>query len=244
MAKFREIAIAGDAYGRGVMHGEQLRGEIAFENVSFAYEDGEPVLTSQSFFIPAGEVTALVGPSGIGKTTVCHLLLRLFDPDAGRITLDGIGLKEYRMDWLRRQMALVSQDTFLFHTSILESIRYAKPDATRQEIIDAAKAACIHDFIESLPAEYETVIGDRGVRLSGGQKQRISIARSILLDPKILILDEATAFVDPAVEERFKETMRSLMKDRTIVIVSHRESAIEGADNSIALQADAAEREE
>ena len=214
----------------------QLRGEVAFESVSFAYEDGEPVLVDQSFGLPAGKVSALVGPSGIGKTTVCHLLLRLFDPDAGKITLDGIDLKEYSMDWLRQQMSLVSQDTFLFHTSIFESIRYSKPDASGQEIVDAAKAACIHDFIESLPNGYATVIGDRGVRLSGGQKQRISIARSILLDPKILILDEATAFVDPAVEERLKETMRSLMEDRTIVIVSHRESAIEGAHNIITLQ--------
>jgi ABC-type multidrug transport system fused ATPase/permease subunit len=184
----------------------QLRGEVAFENVSFAYEDGEPVLLEQSFRIPAGEVTALIGPSGIGKTTVCHLLLRLIDPDAGRITLDGIDLREYSMEWLRRQVSLVSQDTFLFHTSIIESIRYSKPGASRQEIVDAAKAACINDFIESLPDGYDTVIGDRGVRLSGGQKQRISIARSILLNPRILVLDEATAFVDPTVEERLKDT--------------------------------------
>jgi ABC-type multidrug transport system fused ATPase/permease subunit len=230
--------------GKRTLPAGQLRGEIVFENVSFAYEDDESILADQSFRIPAGEVSALIGPSGIGKTTVCHLLLRLFDPDAGRITLDGIDLREFSMDWLRRQMSLVSQDTFLFHTSIFESIRYAKPDATSQEIVDAAKAACIQDFIESLPDGYDTVIGDRGVRLSGGQKQRICIARSILLDPKILILDEATAFVDPAVEERLKETMRSLMKNRTIVIVSHRESAIEGAHNIIALHDNAATEEQ
>lgn len=238
LARVREIfdiepAFSGD--GDKVLDDGRLRGEIAFENVSFAYEDGEPVLENQSFSMPSGKVTAIVGPSGVGKTTICHLLLKLFDPDSGRITLDGVDLRELRTDWLRRQMSLVSQDTFLFHTSILENIRYAKPDADRVEIVEAAKAACIHDFIETLPNGYDTEIGDRGVRLSGGQRQRISIARSILLDPKILILDEATAFLDTAVEQRLKDTMRSLMERRTIVLVSHRASAIEGADKVITL---------
>lgn len=218
--------------------GEKLRGDIVFENVSFAHEETEPVLKDQSFRVPAGKITALVGPSGVGKTTVCHLILRLFDPDAGRITLDGIDLKSFNARWLRKQMAIVSQDTFLFHTSIRENIGYPKPGAGETEIVEAAKAACIHDFIESLPEGYDTVVGDRGVRLSGGQKQRLSIARSILLNPKILILDEATAFLDPSIEDRLKESIRALLKDRTILVVSHRASTIQGAGKIIALEKD------
>ncbi|MBI4831045.1 MAG: ABC transporter ATP-binding protein [Candidatus Lindowbacteria bacterium] len=221
--------------GEITLEERRLQGDIAFENVSFSYETGEPVIGNLSFRIPAGKITALIGPSGSGKTTICHLLLRLFDPDAGRITVDGIDLREYRMDWLRKRMALVSQDTFLFHASILENIRYAKPESGDEEIIEAAKAACVHGFVQTLPDGYHAVVGDRGVRLSGGQKQRISIARSILLNPKILILDEATAFLDSSVEERLRETVRSLMEDRTILLVSHRRSTIQGAERTIAL---------
>lgn len=217
---------------------EKLRGDIAFEDVSFAYEKNEPVLKEQSFRIPAGKITALVGPSGVGKTTVCHLILRLFDPDSGRITVDGIDLRNFNTGWLRKQIAIVSQDTFLFHASIRENIGYPKPSAGEKELVEAAKAACIHDFIESLPEGYDTLVGDRGVRLSGGQKQRISIARSILIDPKILILDEATAFLDPSIEDRLKESIRVLMENRTILVVSHRASTIQGAEKIIALEKD------
>ena len=210
-------------------------GEIRFEGVRFGYEPETPVFEDLSLTIPAGSVTALVGPSGVGKTTVCHLILRLIDPDAGRITLDGIDMKDLDMDWYRNQIALVSQDTFLFHASILENIRFASPAADRDAVVAAARAACIDDFIGSLPGGYDTNVGDRGLRLSGGQKQRISIARAILLDPKILILDEATAFLDTTVEAQLRQTIQGLMQNRVVLVVSHRRSTISGADQVISM---------
>ena len=215
---------------------DALKGEIAVENISFAYEAEEPVLNNLSFQIPAGKITAIVGPSGVGKTTICHLLMRLFDPNAGMVALDGVDLKAFKIESLRNQIALVSQDTFLFHSTILENIRYSKPKAGEEEIIEAAKAACIHDYIQTLPDQYQTVVGDRGVRLSGGQKQRISIARAILMEPRILILDEATAFLDTSAEEQLKKTIHLLMRGKTIIVISHRLSSIQGVDKIIALE--------
>lgn len=238
LRRVREILDIEPAYsnngGSQVLKDEMFRGEIAFERISFAYAEGEPVLKDLTFQIPAGKITALIGPSGSGKTTICHLLMKLFDPDSGKITLDGIDLRDFKTDWLRKQIALVSQDIFLFHTSILRNIRFSNPGADDKEVEEAAKAACIHDFIQSLPEGYHTVVGDRGVRLSGGQKQRISIARSILLKPKILLLDEATAFLDTSVEKLLKKTIQALMKDKTIILVSHRLSTIQNADKIIA----------
>jgi ATP-binding cassette subfamily B protein len=222
--------------GKIELSGQALKGEISVENVSFAYEEEEPVLNNLSFQIPAGKITAIMGPSGIGKTTICHLIMRLFDPDSGTVALDGINFKALKIEWLRNQIALVSQDTFLFHSTILENIGYSKPKASEEEIVEAAKAACIHDYIRSLPDHYQTVVGDRGVRLSGGQKQRISIARSILMEPRILILDEATAFLDTSVEKQLKETIRLLMQGKTIIVISHRLSTIQGVDKIIALE--------
>jgi len=218
------------------LNGHALKGEISVENVSFAYEEEEPVLNKLSFQIPAGKITAILGPSGIGKTTICHLIMRLFDPDSGTVALDGINFKTFKIEWLRNQIALVSQDTFLFHSTILENIGYSKPKASKEEIVAAAKAACIHDYIRSLPDQYQTVVGDRGVRLSGGQKQRISIARAILMKPRILILDEATAFLDTSVEKQLKETIRLLMQGKTTIVISHRLSTIQGVDKIIALE--------
>jgi ABC-type multidrug transport system fused ATPase/permease subunit len=162
--------------------------------------------------------------------------MRLFDPESGSVTLDGIDLKKFKLQWLRGQISLVSQDTFLFHTTVRENIRFSNLVAGDREVVEAAKAACIHDFIQSLPKQYQTVVGDRGVRLSGGQKQRISIARSILMKPNILILDEATAFLDTSAEERLKETLRFLMQGKTIIVISHRLSTIQGVDKIIALE--------
>ncbi len=219
---------------RTIRH-RQLHGEISFEGVRFGYESGTILFENLSIQIPAGRVTALVGPSGVGKTTVCHLIMKLIDPDVGRITLDGIDLKDLDMDWYRKQIALVSQDTFLFHDSILENIRFANPKAGRDAVVAAARAACIDEFISTLPQGYDTNVGDRGLRLSGGQKQRISIARAILLDPKILVLDEATAFLDPTVEEQLKKTIRELMQHRVVLVVSHRRSTVHGADQIISM---------
>lgn len=214
---------------------EKVRGAISFHNVSFSYDGSEPVLQDLSFHIPGGQVTALVGPSGIGKSTVCHLILRLLDPCSGTITLDGTDLKRFKTEWLRSRVALVSQDIFLFHTTILDNIRYARPEAREEEVIEAAKAACIHDFILSLPQGYRTIVGDRGARLSGGQRQRISIARTVLLKPRILLLDEATAFLDASVEEDLRNTIAELMQERTILVVSHRASTIRNARNVVVL---------
>jgi ABC-type multidrug transport system fused ATPase/permease subunit len=164
------------------------------------------------------------------------MIMRLFDPDSGSVTLDGIDLKRFKLQWLRHQISLVSQDTFLFHSTVRENIGFSNLDAGDREVVGAAKAACIHDFIQSLPEQYQTVVGDRGVRLSGGQKQRISIARSLLMKPNILILDEATAFLDTSAEERLKETLRFLMQGKTIIVISHRLSTIQGVDKIIALE--------
>lgn len=214
---------------------EMPRGEIAFRSVSFAYEPGEPVLREASFTIPEGRITALVGPSGVGKTTICHLCMRLLSPDAGQVLLGGRDLREIAAAQLRSAVCMVSQEIFLFHTSILENIRFGNPGADEAAVARAARAACIDDFIRSLPRGYDTPVGDRGVALSGGQRQRICIARAILMDPRILILDEATAFLDAAVEDRLKETVRNLMKGRTILIVSHRERSFDDADRIIVL---------
>lgn len=218
-----------------VIRDEELRGEIDFQSVSFAYEKGEPVLQGVSFQFPYGRTTALVGPSGAGKSTICDLTMRLFDPDAGVIMFDGIDLKTLKKEWLRKQIALISQDTHLFHTSILENIRFSNPSASDSAVMDAARDACIYDFIKSLPNGFHTEVGDRGVRLSGGQRKRVSIARSLLVKPRVLIMDEATAYLDTQAEKALKETLQRLMAGKTIIVISHRMSTIRGADKIIAI---------
>jgi ATP-binding cassette, subfamily B, bacterial len=221
--------------GNAILPAQFPGGDIAFERVSFAYEKDEAILKDVSFTIPRGKTTAIVGPSGAGKTTICHLILKLFSPDAGRVTWGGMGLETFNREWLRKQIAIVTQDTFLFHTSILENIRFARPSATDANIIQAARTAQIHDFIDSLPDGYRTSIGDRGVRLSGGQRQRISIARAILMRPEILILDEATAFLDHQVAHQIRETIQVLMENRITIVVSHRQDAVRHADHIVVL---------
>ena len=210
-------------------------GRIVFESVSFGYGADQPVFRDLNLEIPAGETTALIGPSGSGKSTLCHLIMRLHDPQSGRVLLNGVDLRKLDSAVLRRHVSLVSQDIFLFHTSLRENIRFARPDASDETVVNAAKAACLHDFIASLPDGYDTIIGDRGVRVSGGQKQRICIARAILADPAVLILDEATAFLDNAVESLFRKTVENLMAGRTLLVVSHRLSSLNGANHLIVL---------
>jgi subfamily B ATP-binding cassette protein MsbA len=212
-----------------------LEGKVQFDNASFAYEEGNEVLTNVSFTARPGEMIALVGPSGSGKTTLANLIPRFFDPVSGRILIDGYDLKDVKIQSLRRQVSSVFQDSFLFGTTVRENIRFGKPDATDEEIIAAAKAANIHEFITQLLKGYDTEVGERGVKLSGGQKQRISIARTIMRDPRVLILDEATSALDSESEMLVKEALEKLMEGRTSFVIAHRLSTVLEADRIIVL---------
>lgn len=208
-----------------------VQGFVSYENVSFHYSDDEtPVLSDVSFQIEAGKSIALVGPSGSGKTTICSLLPRFYDVTEGRITIDGKDVRSLTLNSLRNQIGLVQQDVYLFCGTVRENIAYGKPDATMDEIIDAAKKANIHDFIEELPDGYDTFVGERGTRLSGGQKQRISIARVFLKNPPILILDEATSALDNESERWIQQSLEELAKNRTTITIAHRLSTIRNAD--------------
>lgn len=208
-----------------------VQGHVSYENVSFHYSDDDtPVLSDVSFQIEAGKSIALVGPSGSGKTTICSLLPRFYDVTEGRITIDGKDVRSLTLNSLRNQIGLVQQDVYLFCGTVRENIAYGKPDATMEEIIDAAKKANIHDFIEELPDGYDTFVGERGTRLSGGQKQRISIARVFLKNPPILILDEATSALDNESERWIQQSLEELAKNRTTITIAHRLSTIRNAD--------------
>jgi ATP-binding cassette, subfamily B, bacterial MsbA len=209
---------------------------IVFDHVSFRYDKADdPALTDASFTIPAGRTTALVGLSGGGKSTVIKLILRFEDPTDGTILLDGRPLSEFDMTSWRSQLAVVSQDVYLFNATVWENIAYGRLNATRDEIIEAARKADAHDFIEHLPAKYETVLGPRGVRLSGGQQQRISLARAIIRDSRILVLDEATNALDSISEHWIQQTLDTLREHRTVIMIAHRLSTIERADQIIVL---------
>jgi ABC-type multidrug transport system fused ATPase/permease subunit len=184
----------------------------------------------------AGEVVALVGPSGAGKTSIANLLCRFYDPIGGRISVDGYDLRNLELTSLRKQVAVVLQDTFLFNTSVRENLLYGKPDATDAELLAATKSAYAHEFIESLPEGYDTEIGERGVKLSGGQKQRLALARAILADPRILILDEATSSVDAEAEYLIQQALDAVLKDRTALVIAHRLSTVRNADKIIDLE--------
>ncbi len=209
---------------------------IVFEDVSFRYEgSAKNALENISFTVPEGTVTALVGPSGGGKSTVAKLITRFWDVEKGSIKVGGENIKDISSEVLMDHVSFVFQDTFLFHDSIYNNIKMANSEATEQQVVEAAKAAQIHDFIESLPDGYDTKAGDRGANLSGGQKQRITIARAILRDNPIIILDEATAFADPENEEEIIKALASLMKNKTVIVIAHRLSTIKDVDQIIVL---------
>ena len=208
----------------------QVEGSISFENVSFHYSNKVPVLKNISFDCKPGMMIALVGPTGVGKTTTTQLISRFYDPIEGRILIDGQDIKNVTLESLRHNISPVLQDTFLFNGTIAENIGYAKPDATRQEIEEAAKAANIHEDILNMPDKYETKVGERGLRLSGGQKQRVAIARAILRQSPIIVLDEATASVDVRTEKQIQKAIKNLSGKRTIVAIAHRLSTIRDAD--------------
>lgn len=213
-----------------------LKGEVQFEGVSFAYLSGEEVLHDVSFKIQPGETVALVGPSGAGKTSIANLLCRFYDPQSGVVRVDGIDLRNVSMESLRNQIAVVLQDTFLFNTTVRDNLAYGNPQAGNEEIFQAAKAAYAHEFIQELPEGYDTEIGERGVRLSGGQKQRLALARAILINPAILILDEATSSVDAEAEYLIQQALEFVLKGRTALVIAHRLSTIRNANKIIALE--------
>lgn len=213
------------------------RPDITFRDVSFQYHDDErKALDDISFTIPAGKTTALVGPSGSGKTTIINLIPRLFDVGAGNVLLDGTHIKEFSLESLRQNIAFVSQDITIFDDSVWANIGYSKPEASQEEIIDAAKAAEAHEFIESLPQGYDTQLGEEGLKLSGGQRQRIAIARAILRDAPILLLDEATSALDNEVELAIQNTLNKLQEGRTTLVIAHRLSTVKNAHQILVLE--------
>ena len=220
----------------GAMAIEGARGNIEFENVSLKYDRETVVLDDVSFKIPAGSLCAIAGPSGVGKSTIADLLLRFYDPQGGTIRLDGLDLRGVRLDDLRREVVLVEQTAFLFNATIAENIGYGRPDASLEDIIRAAQSASIDSFIRSLPEGYDTQVGERGQALSAGERQRIALARALLRDPSVLVLDEPTASVDPITEQTIAAALGSVMKGRTTVVISHRLSLIEGADLVIVIE--------
>lgn len=214
---------------------DSAQGHLVFQNVTFHYDQQTPVLEDISFDIPAGSMVAIVGPTGVGKTTTAALLTRFYDPLSGHVTLDGINLRDISLTSLRNQISVVPQDVFLFNGSIADNIAYGKPTAKRDAIIQAAKQAYIHDFITTLPQGYDALVGERGVLLSGGQKQRLAIARALMRNTPILIFDEATASVDMEAETKIQQAIQELAGNRTLVVIAHRLSTVRRADKIVVL---------
>jgi len=208
----------------------QLRGDVRFEHVCFGYDGVRQVVTNVSFHVRPGEMIGLVGPSGGGKTTITNLIARFWDPTVGRVVVDGVDLRDLEVGCYREQLGMVLQDPYLFHGTVLENIRYGRVDAKVEDVVDAARAANAHDFVCRLPHGYETLVGERGHSLSGGERQRISIARAVLHDPRILILDEATSAVDTETEVRIQEALERLIAGRTVFAIAHRLSTLRRAD--------------
>jgi ATP-binding cassette, subfamily B, bacterial len=223
-----------DQIGAAQMPG-RAKGDITFSGVNFHYTQGEAILENINLEIPANHVVALVGPTGVGKSTLVSLIPRFYDVCSGQILLDGTDIRDLTLESLRRQVSIVLQDVFLFHGSVRENILFGRPDATDEEVIEAAKVANAHTFITALSDGYDTLIGERGIKLSGGQKQRLSIARAVLKNAPILILDEATSSVDTETELLIQEALERLMVGRTAIIIAHRLSTIRNADMIVVL---------
>jgi subfamily B ATP-binding cassette protein MsbA len=216
---------------------DRVSGSVAFEHVDFSYDTGKPVLHDIHFDSAPGTVTALVGPSGAGKSTIIGLIAAFYVPTSGRVLVDGYDLAHVRLDSYRTQLGVVLQDTFLFDGTIRENVAFARPEATENAILEACRIARVDEFAEGFENKYDTVVGERGVRLSGGQKQRVSIARAILADPRILILDEATSSLDSESEALIQEGLRYLMRGRTTFVIAHRLSTVRRADQILVVEA-------
>jgi ATP-binding cassette subfamily B multidrug efflux pump len=211
------------------------KGQVEFKNVTFGYAKDRPVLRNISFKVNPGERIAILGATGSGKTSLVYLIPRFYDVDSGNILIDGKDVRNYELSCLRRQIGLVLQDVFIFTGTIKDNIAFGKPDASNDEIVNAAKLARIHDFVKTLPEEYNTVVGERGVTLSGGQRQRLTIARALLANPKVLILDDALSFVDAKTETEIQEALEAAMKGKTSFIIAQRLSTIKNADKILVL---------
>jgi subfamily B ATP-binding cassette protein MsbA len=221
---------------RRAIHAPRFKGDIEFDHVSFSYTPDTPILKDVSFSIKAGEVAALVGPTGAGKTSIISLIARFYDPNSGVVKIDGTDIKRFRQKSLRQQISFVLQETMLFHAPVWQNIAYGKPDASRQEIIKAAELANASEFIDKLSEGYDTLLGERGMTLSGGQRQRIAIARAVIRNTPILILDEPTSGLDAASEKLVFEALDRLMQDKTVIVIAHRLSTIRRADNIFVIQ--------
>ena len=229
-----------DDEDNGKIEIEDIHGDVEFENVTFSYspDDGntdKSVITNLSLKLKAGDTVALVGPSGGGKSTICNLIPRFYNAQSGKIRIDGIDVMDITLDSLRRNIGMVSQNVFLFDGTVRDNIAYARPDASDEEIVEAARRANIHDFILTLDDGYDTEVGERGVKLSGGQRQRISIARVFLKNPKLLILDEATSALDNVTEMQIQSSLEELSRGRTVIVVAHRLSTVKNADEIVVI---------
>jgi ATP-binding cassette subfamily B protein len=213
--------------------------KLAFENVSFTYDGfrGQNTISDISFEVKAGETLGIVGPPGSGKSTIAHLIPRFYDVTAGRITIDGQDIRDVTLDSLRSHVGVVQQDTFLFTTEIRNNVAYGEPWAEHDQVVDATETAQLHDYVAGLPAAYDTMVGERGVSLSGGQRQRLSIARSVLLTPRVMVFDDSTAAIDAGTELRIREALKEVNRTRATVIISHRLSSLMHADEIVFLEA-------